>query len=214
MSSLLESLFFQTYYSYLKGNFESSKMYYQFLKEEFKKSGRKDSLSPHQLLELKKVKKALETGYLPKNQWLTEKIEAQNPNPENDRVNQVELVRVVHAQGEPKLREILGGTSDITLYDIEHPCGPYGAVDMVYSNPTTVYPLEVKVGEGKHDIIGQIQKYELFFRLQLHLKFYEIVKSVTLCGSYNQFTLSELKKLGVITVEYELREGKLDLFKV
>jgi hypothetical protein len=82
---------------------------------------------------------------------------------------------------------------------------------MVYRSKDTIYPLEVKRHEGKHDLIGQISKYTLHFKLGLILKHYEIVQPVTICNSYNQHTLTELKRLFVIPIRYTIFEEKIRL---
>jgi len=214
MSATIEHLFYWSYYGYLKGNLQESTLYYKLLKEEFKEFGKKDSLSHDQLCLLKKIKNSIESGDVAKNQWLTEVPKSDTHEPQNDQVNQVELVRIIDLKGSIKLRDILGGGSDTTLYNIEHPCPPYGAVDMVYKDSTTIYPLEVKKDQGRHDIIGQIMKYDLHFKLLLHYKMYKKVQPVTICGYYDQYTLGELKKLGVVTVGYKLKKGDLTLFRV
>jgi hypothetical protein len=85
---------------------------------------------------------------------------------------------------------------------------------MVYQDDVNVYPLEVKIGQGKHDLLGQILKYDLFFKLQLHLRLYEDVRPVTLCSHYQDFVLKELKKRNIITLRYEKEKSKLRLYKV
>lgn len=75
---------------------------------------------------------------------------------------------------------------------------------MVYRSHNISYPTELKVSEGKHDLIGQINKYTLYFKMQMHLKHYDEVQPVTICNNYNQHTLTELKRLSVITLKYDL----------
>jgi hypothetical protein len=59
---MLESLFFRCYWAYLRGQFQECSVLYEILKEEFKHTGHKDSLSDSQLTELKKIREALKTG--------------------------------------------------------------------------------------------------------------------------------------------------------
>jgi hypothetical protein len=119
---------------------------------------------------------------------------------------QKDLVKRIYLEGTTQLKEILDAEEDFYLYSIEHPCDQYGFVDMYYRDKKTAFPLEVKVGAGDHKLIGQIMKYDLYSRLHLHEKAYVQVQAVTLCGSYDEYTISELKKNGVIPVLYS--EGK------
>jgi hypothetical protein len=186
-------------------------MYYDILRDEFKTAG-PDKLRPHQYLELKKIKTALESGNISRNKWLTEPIEALPPSAPAVDMDQKELVKRIHFEGLDDLKTLL--QDDIYLYDIEFPCPPYGAVDMVYMGKNTVYPLEVKKDEGRHDIIGQICKYDLFHRLRLHYKHYEFVRSVTICHSYQAHVFSELKQLDVLPIHYAIGEKNLSLKKI
>lgn len=208
---MIEPLFFFCYYAYLLGDLEKSEMYYTLIREEYKSYGRPDSLKEHQLIELKKIKEALTTGHISRNKWLDESNSPGPPSSLGIKIKQTELVRRIHIEGLEQLKEIL--QDDIYLYNIEHPCTPYGAVDMVYMGKNTIYPLEVKRGRGEHDLIGQISKYDLHHRLQLHYKHYEYVQSVTICNSYDPFTLHELRTMGVLPLTYRAAEKKLYISK-
>ncbi len=202
---MLETLFFQCYYAYLQGNLQKAQMFYSLIRDEFKTSGNPDSLKKHQLYDLKKIKDAIETGKISRSNWLEDVPQGPTSSPDVE-IMQPELVKKIHTEGLDQLKEILD--DDIHLYNIEHPCGSYGAVDMVYIGKTTIYPLEVKRATGGHDLIGQISKYDLYHRLQLHYKHYEHVQSITLCNSYLPFALKELKSMGVRTLNYALnKEG-------
>lgn len=202
---MIETLYFFCYYAYLLGDLNKTEVYYSMLRDEFKINGRCDSLKDHQLVELKKIKDALITGNISRNKWLNETI--QWPQVSFDiKIKQKELVRKIHTEGLEQLKGIL--QDDVYLYNIEHPCTPYGAVDMVYMGKNTVYPVEVKRSKGEHDLIGQISKYDLHHRLQLHYKHYEHVQSVTICNSYQPFAIQELRTMGILTLKYSLnKEG-------
>lgn len=200
---MVEALYFQTYHSFLIGNFNDTKMFFEFLVDEFKKKKDPNALSQRQLKELKTIRSAIQTGKIETQEWIKEpQITSTSPAEAPD-IKQNELVRLIHYKGLQTLKELLQAP-DIELYNIEHPCGSYGAVDMVYSSKNVVYPVEVKRHEGKHDLIGQINKYTLHFKLNLHLKHYEEVQPVTICNSYNDHTLAELKRLSVITLRYSI----------
>lgn len=206
---MIETLFFSCYYAYLLGNLERAQLYFSVIREEYSVRGRPDSLKESQLHELKKIKKAIATGNISRNKWLDENTTSGPPRSSDIKIKQPELVRRIHTEGLEQLKEIL--QDDVYLYNIEHPCTPYGAVDMVYMGRDTVYPVEVKRGRGEHDLIGQISKYDLHHRLQLHYKQYERVQSVTICNSYQPFTIHELRTKGIKTLSYTLIDSNISI---
>jgi len=209
---MIESLYFQCYYAYLLGDLEKAKMYFQFLVEEFRESGKKDSLRQDQLKELKKVKEAIETGVIARSKWLEEPIIVAAPPEDRPGIKQSELVYKIHTEAFDDLRSIISDRN-LFLYNIEHPCEPYGNADMMYRDTDTAFPVEVKKHKGKHDLVGQIVKYDLTTRLKLHLNHYQKVQSFTICHSYDEFTLRELKKLDIITLRYRMVNDRVKLTK-
>jgi len=206
---MIEALYFSCYYAYLQGNLEKATLYYALLKEEFKDTGNKGSLKEHQYYELKRVKEAIKTGSIVRAHWLDEPDVQGPPVQPTAECKQYDLMKIIDKNVD-QLREFY--KDDLNLYNIEHPCGPYGRVDMVYMGSSgTVYPIEVKKDQGRHDLIGQVSKYELFYRLHLHYKFYSLIKMGTICSSYDPFALKELKQLGVNTFVYSLKKDKLNL---
>jgi len=200
---MIETLFFSCYYAYLLGDLEKTRMYFSMIRDTYSTHGKPDSLREYQLIELKKIKASIDSGNISRNKWIDET--ASGPlNTSHIRIKQPELVRRIHTEGLGQLKEIL--QDDIYLYNIEHSCGSYGAVDMVYMGKDTIYPVEVKRGRGEHDLIGQISKYNLYHQLQLHYKHYEHVKSVTICNSYAPFAIHELRAMGVFPLSYSLNK--------
>ena len=211
---MITSLFHQCYYSFLRGNLSEAEMYYQFIKEEY--SLRKDPtvLKPRQLKALKVVRDAIKAKSIQECSWVPDTDTQANIAPEKAYdETQVELLKQIHT-GEAQLTDLTLPHGNLYLFNIEHPTPPYGAVDMVYMDDVFVYPTEVKIGCGKHDIIGQIMKYDLFFKLNLHLGFWEGVRPITICSHYQDFTLIELKKRGVITLRHETKNDGIRLSKV
>ena len=92
----------------------------------------------------------------------------------------------------------------VSLYNIEHVC-EHGIVDMVFKGTDTIFPVEVKVGKGKHDLIGQIDKYVNHFTKQKILGHWNTVQGVTLCKKYDKFTLQTLKNNKIITLMYDCK---------
>lgn len=208
---MIETLYFSCYSAYLLGDLNKTQLYYSMLRDEFKTSGNISILKNYQLTELKKIKTALDSGNISRNTWL-DTITTQEPPQTHVSMSQDDLVRKIHFEGLEQLKALLG--TDLWLYNLEHPCGSYGAVDMVYMSNDTVYPVEVKKNRAEHDLIGQIIKYDLFHKLQLNLKYYEHVQSVTICGNYQPFVINELKQMNIIPITYSILENKIFLKKI
>ena len=211
---MVEALYFNTYYSFLKGNQKDTRMYYGILKEEFSAAKNPNILSKQQLQILKDIRSSLVSGKLLSGHWISDPSPKVMPNKPSHNLYQDDIVRKIYYDAFESLRSLVGSDTFLSLYNIEHPCGEYGAVDVVLKDKSTMYPLEVKRAEGSHDLIGQIMKYTLHFRLQLHLKLYEDVKPVTICNSYNPMVLNELKKMSVCTLKYTIEKDLLRLERV
>ena len=207
---MIQTLFYKSYYAYLMGDKETASLYYTLLKEEFKVSGKPNSLKPLQLKELKKIKEAITSGSIASTNWLAEPIVSTE---EQDKSIELEkdVVKRLHYEGFEKLRELLHSNDKFYLYNLEHPCADYGKVDMVYMDDRIAYPVEVKRGIGKHDLVGQVMKYTLAMKMKLHYNFYEEVRPVTVCSGYKDYAVQELKKHGIITLVYEAVENKFTL---
>jgi len=204
---LIDTIYHLCLYAYLRGERSKASMYFDLLKDEFKHSGRRDSLSEGQYRTLKDVRHALETGSVPNKVWADDVGQAPSPPGSPNAKQQGELVRRLHTECLGDLRAALG--QDVYLQNIEHPCPPYGAVDMLYMSDNTAYPVEVKRKTGEHDIIGQILKYALHMRLRLHYHLYDRVRPVTICSGYDPHVLRELKANGVETLVYSEADGKM-----
>lgn len=208
---MVEALFYFTYYAFLKGNLEDAQMYYTILREEFNKRKEAEALSATQYRQLKHVRDSLRTGKVCRSDdWITENQSAAlwSGQTKKEKSNQNTLVRKIHERGREQLKQELDASENFELYNLEHPCGRYGRVDMVYFDGDVIYPVEVKCKEGRHDILGQIEKYSLFFRLHLHEKLYGDVKPVTICGEYDSHVLAGLKRAGVKPFQYRQQSNR------
>lgn len=205
---MLETLYYSCYHSFLTGDQQKTHIYYNLLKEEFRKKGTKESLKPSHLVELKKIKNALNTGFSAMMTWDQDHFEGPSAPQLPAPFSQDFLIRHID-KNVHLLAELL--KDNLYLYNLEHPCESYGNVDMVYMGASTVYPVEVKKDQGQHDLIGQIYKYDLYHKLRLRYKMYDAVQSVTICQSYDAYTLSHLKRLGIKTLLYTLDGEKLQL---
>lgn len=209
---MMSALFFRCYYAYLKGDLKEARLFFNFLIKEYKETKDRNSLSKAKLRLLKDVRIALQTGKVSQYSWVKEEQNASklSENKVSKRAQDV-LVKQIH-QEKDSLREILGDTGPgFHLNSIEHPCDPFGRVDMLYRSDTTAFPLEVKTGTGNHDLVGQISKYDLALRFQLHWNLWEDVKPITICKDYSDFALKELKKRRVLTLQYFDKNKKISL---
>jgi len=184
-------------------------MYFEFLREEFKVKGSKNALRPEQLQQLAVIRDSIKTGKISKNHWVDELTAYCGSSDTPAEHTQKELVQNLDTTCRSQLADILA--DDLYLYNVEHPCGVRGRIDMVYMGKNTVYPVEVKKDKGEHDLIGQIAKYDLHHKLQLHYKLYQYVQSITICRSYNQQVADTLKSIGIVTLLYS---GELDSLKL
>jgi len=210
---MIETLFFKAYYAYLDGNLKDTEIYLSFLKEECKLRPGENKLNEHYIPEFKKVVSAVKTKSIPRQEWLSDPVAIDSVGVKTE-LKQPALVEGIHRYGFEALETILQVNKGFRLHNVEHPCPPYGAVDMLYQDQVTCYPLEVKKDRGEHDIIGQIMKYDLFFKKRLHDKHYYRVQPVTVCAYYDNFTLGQLKQFGVITIKYSEEGGKIILRKI
>jgi hypothetical protein len=207
---MLDALFFHTYYSYLQGDKENTQMYYELLQEEFNVRRNSTALNLSQLQELKAIREALKSGTLTKNAWVNES-ETPIVKDMGSGLKQTALIKKIHTEAIDSLKKCLGSTDALCLYNLEHPCGSHGRVDMVYMDDEIVYPTEIKPLEGKHDLVGQIEKYALYFRMHLHLKHFKRVQPVTICGGYDVHALTELKRMSVLTLKYSVHADRVSV---
>lgn len=210
---MVEALFFHTYYSYLLGDIDKTSMYYAMLKDEYNTRGNREALDINQLKELKMIRAAIDTNTISIDKWVAE-IQAPESETKEELPKQNDLIKRLHADALDSLRSYMRSDDSFSLYNIEHPCETHGRVDMVYRDSETMYPVEIKRNEGRHDLIGQIAKYTLYFKMHLHLKMYKKVQPVTICRNYDSHTLSELKRRSVETLRYQIVGKKVVLERV
>lgn len=205
---MVEALYFNTLYSFLRGDLESTRMYFDFLKEESKIKNIKNILEMYQLRKLKEIRQAIDSGIIAAKKFIEQEFHAEEKFESDVTLKQTDVVKRIHEDALEDLKEFTKDPS-ISLYNIEHPCSEYGKVDMVYMGDSICYPLEVKIREGRHDLIGQIDKYTKHFLFQLHYKHYKDVCGVTVCRSYEGHVLDELKRADVLPLKYYFIGKKL-----
>ena len=90
----------------------------------------------------------------------------------------------------------------------------FGIIDITARDKETMFVIELKRNKVKHDIIGQIEKYIIFFKLKLILKLWKKVIAVVVANDYDKFILKRLKHSGVICLQYFYKNKNLNLLRI
>jgi len=208
---MIEMIYYMCHRAYLLGDRRQASLCFDLLKEEIRQGAQKDALSRRQLLVLREIRDALQTGFLGGRSWVEEgdlpPEGAEKPDGKQD-----DLVRRIHKEAIGDIEGAVG--QSLRLENLEHPCPPYGRADMLYMSQDTAYPVEVKRGDGGHDLIGQILKYGLYMRLKLNYHLYECVRPVTICAGYSPHVLNELKAGSVETLVHSELQGRVKVIKI
>jgi len=101
--------------------------------------------------------------------------------------------------GEPNLQLALREVQ--TVYSEE-----YGYIDIVAKADDIRYVCELKLGKADHSIIGQIEKYRLFYYLLRPLGHFSRVIGVTIASDYDDFVKDQLQQKGIIVLRYSTSE--------
>lgn len=214
MSNYVETLYYLTYNSVLLGESSNAKMYLSFLRDEFDKNEvlfeplKKDHRWQH-LIGL--------GNSIDKNLIISTFIEDKQPvlRQEDETVfsKQEDLVKAI-ILSQDDLRICLGAESDFfcSITELET---RYGRVDLVAQDHKTVFPIEVKKNGAFHDVVGQINKYVLHFKLGLINRDYDFVVGVVIANNFDAYTLKELYRLNVVPVKYKFKsERKVEFEKL
>lgn len=214
MSTLTETLYYQTYNFVLLGDSSNAKMYLSFLREEFDKD--ENSFEP--LKKDHRWKHLVELGNsIDKNQTISSLVEdKQNVMRQEDEAvfsRQEDLVKAI-ILSQDDLKICLGAESDFvcTITEMET---RYGRVDLVAQDKKTIFPIEVKKNGAFHDVVGQINKYVIHFKLGLINRIYDFVTGIVIANNFDSYVLKELYKLQIIPVKYKFRsEQKVEFEKL
>jgi hypothetical protein len=221
MTTLAETLYYLTYNSVLLGESNNAKMYLTFLREEFDRDQKQfEPLKEDERWEhLVEMGAAIDNGKVAPCSFKVDQVKDENknvssrPDEEAQFKKQIELVNAL-CLAKDDLRMCLEGDSDF------HCCGSeietrFGRVDLVAQDKTTIYPIEVKKSGAYHDCVGQIMKYMLHYKLGLINKIYRHVIGVVVANSFDSFVLSELRKSGIVAVQYKFKgDLKIELMRL
>jgi RecB family endonuclease NucS len=182
-------------------------MYLQFLREEFDKneesfaSLKKD----HRWEHLVELGNAIDNNLDISKNLLSDKEKFGVLRQEDETVfsKQYDLVKAIMLS-QDQLRICLNAEHDFAC-SIAEMDTRYGRVDLVAQDSKTIYPIEVKKNCAFHDVVGQISKYVIHFKLGLVNRIYDFVAGVVIANSFDMFVLKELYKLGIIPIKYKFK---------
>jgi len=102
-----------------------------------------------------------------------------------------------------KINELIN--RDLKVITQECPVGSFGFVDITARDEKEdeFWILELKSSTANHKIIGQVLKYVQHYEGKLINRQFEKVRALTVCGGYDNFSLRELKKIGINTLRYQ-----------
>lgn len=206
MSNFVETLYYLVLNSTLLGDTSNAKMYLHFLREEFDNN----EILFESLKKDHRWKHLVELGNAIDNNLVFSKSldcsEAKSfPRQEEETLfsKQEDLVKAIMLS-QDNLRMCLGAESDFHCSCTELETR-FGRVDLVAQDKITAYPIEVKKSGAYHDVVGQIDKYVIQFKLWLINRMYENVLGVVIANSFDSYTIKELYKAGVVPVKYKFR---------
>jgi hypothetical protein len=216
MSNLAETLYYNIYSSMLLGENINAKMYLSFLREEYYSNEhlfeplKKDNRWEH-LIELGN---AIDNNlFLSNNKNFESSIEEHVQVKKDEIVysKQDDLVKAI-ILSQDKLRICLKAESDFHCIFTEMET-KFGRVDLVAQDKNTIYPIEVKKNGAYHDVLGQINKYIIHFKLKLINRIYNDVVGVVIANSFDNYVLKELYKFNIFAIKYKFISSKEVEFK-
>ena len=74
--------------------------------------------------------------------------------------------------------------------DFEYRC------DIVAENAKKFYPIELKIVQGKHQVVSQIEKYCFYFYRTLRYNHYRDIQGVVFASGFDDYSINELRKRG------------------
>jgi len=219
MSNLAETLYYQIYNCTLLGEVEKAKMYLAFLREEYVDNEQSFNVlkKDHRWQHLIELGNSIDNNYVALKSL---KVDELQPCISQDKIEkdcvfskQDDLVKAI-ILCQDDLKKCLGAQCDFRCFFTEMDT-KFGRVDLVASDSVTMYPIEVKKNGAYHDVVGQIYKYVVHFKLSLINRMYEKVIGVVIANSFDKYVFNEFQKTGVICVKYVLKlDNKVEFFKI
>lgn len=208
MSSLVESLYYQTYNSVLLGDTQKAKMFLSFLREEYDANEDQFGVlkSDERWQHLMNLGNAIDNNLI-----LSKKLQTCNEQnfplvkqeEETTYSKQQDLVKAI-ILCQDDLRMFLGAESDFHCSCVEAETR-FGRVDLVAQDKFTIFPIEVKKNGAFHDVLGQINKYIIHYELGLINRTYQKVTGIVIANSFDNYVLQEIRNFNAIAVKYTFK---------
>lgn len=212
-SGEIETLYYFLYNAVLLGDGDKAKMYLGMLRENYEKDNTSFDILGNRFEHLKQLGYIVDNGMVVRNFNYDGNNQAIKTEKDEDKTDtEKDLVKLI-GKNFDLLRDVLCATSDFHLYNLEHQT-LFGRVDIVAKDNLTVYLIETKKNEARYQVIAQIEKYILDFKLKLILKVWNKIIGVVIANSFLDPVLNELVKNGVIPVKYTFENNNLKFKKL
>lgn len=205
-------LYFNFRYAIITNNQKEIELYKSLINKVLQKNKEVfDSLNDYKKSELQKLIKISNTGSSPIT--LLEEIPPGNIveifSKSEYEIPEKELNDSIFEGNISKINELIN--RNLRVISQEHQAGNFGFVDITAKDDENdeFWILELKTGTANHKVIGQVAKYIQYFEGRLMTKNFEKVRALTVCGGYDNYSLRELKKIGVNTLRYQNIKGTL-----
>jgi RecB family endonuclease NucS len=215
MATLVETLFYQVYNYVLLNKQQDAKMYLEFLRDEYQSNPKKFDIlkQDNRWQQLQEFSHSLENNlYLSSFETVknTDFVDIKcKQTVDNQRILTNKLIK-----SKDSLRQLLNAESDFECIATEAET-IYGNVDLLAQDKNTIYPIEIKKERAEHDVLGQIDKYIIHYKLKLINKIYNKVQGVVISSGFSNFVLQELSKQGIVAIFYNLnKDGIIELKKI
>lgn len=207
MSSFVETLYYQIYNCSLLGNLKKAKMYLEFLREEYVENESKFDIlkNDNRWQYLMELGKSIDDNCVYSKAVVVEEERSKVVRQENETIfsKQDDLVAAIMLC-QNDLRTCISAESDFYCAGVEV-YTRYGRVDLVAQDSKTIFPIEVKKNGAFHDVIGQINKYVLHYKLGLINRLYENVVGIVIANSFDKFALKEMRKFEILPIKYKFK---------
>jgi hypothetical protein len=210
MTTSIETMYYMLYNSVLLGQTSKAKMFLSFLRNEYDENQDQFVVlkSDDRWQHLVQIGNDLDNNLVSRRYEVIEKPKDKVAVEQEDNhfKKQNELVKAI-CLAQDKLRKCLKAKNNFYCSTIEHET-MFGRVDLVAQDETTIYPIEVKKNGGYHELVGQVDKYIMHFKLGLINKIYQHVVGVAIANGFDKYVLQELHKHGAIAIQYKYKENQ------
>lgn len=86
--------------------------------------------------------------------------------------------------------------------------------DITAESRTHFYPIELKIGQGNHQVVSQINKYCHYFYRRLRYGFHRRLQGVVVCNGLDAWSINEIRRDGHWCFTISPNNGGIQLEKV